>query len=335
MLTSSRTFGVEIEFYTNSLPKLSKISGLINVVRDGSLDGLTGAGEYVSPKLTGAAGESELKKACGILKANGAITDNEKTSVHVHLDGKKSSPVLRSSRKKPTGNVGFCVAVSNRIKAEFSVAFIREVLLGNTLPGRDVCRSTHFNGVTYFSKGELESEPKINYTFYYLENTSRFEWLQKVFYFYTLYSPVLESIVSDSRKFGNMYCIPLHKSYDLSDIQACKNEDELHSVWYKGRFPDGHYDDSRYHNVNLHSYWDRHRTVEIRSHGGTTDPIKILLWVRLHQKIVDKLEDVSLASLVVEPGTDLHKSFLDFIEEPVLQAYVKRLLGFYSDVKIA
>jgi len=130
-----------------------------------------------------------------------------------------------------------------------------------------------------------------------------------------------------------MYCIPLGDSFDLPDIEAVKNEEELLKLWYKETNTGGHYNDSRYHNVNFHSYWDRTGTIEIRSHGGTIDPNKILLWVKLHQKIADKLEDLTLDK-VKATNSNLHLSFLEFIEEPLLQNYVKRLMGYYSGIKI-
>lgn len=153
-------------------------------------------------------------------------------------------------------------------------------------------------------------------------------------YFYVQYSQVMEDIVSNSRKYGNMYCIPIGDSYELEDIEACQTEEDLKSVWYKGREPSGHYDDSRYHNVNFHCYWDRHGTVEMRSHGGTVEANKILLWLKLHQKIADKLEDMELEDIRLEQKSKLHKSFIEFVEEPILQSYVKRLLGYYSGITI-
>lgn len=335
MLTSNRKFGVEIEFYTGSADKLRKLYDILPIVRDGSLDGLAGAGEYVSPILQGEQGEAKLREACEILKKHGAQGDSELTSVHVHLDGRGTEPVLRSSKKKPDVPEGTrMVAVSNRLKTELGTAYISSMLRGVYAVDPGAHRVSQFGNITYLSKGMLEAEPKLNYTYYYLQTDDRFQWLRNVFYFYTLYSPVLESMVSNSRRFGNMYCIPLHKSYDLEVIGVCRNMKELHYVWYKGRMPEGHYDDSRYHSVNLHSYWDRHKTVEIRCHGGTVDPLKILLWVRLHQKIVDKLETLTIDELKLKPGDDIYQKFVEFIEEPALQAYVKRLLGFYSDIKL-
>lgn len=126
-----------------------------------------------------------------------------------------------------------------------------------------------------------------------------------------------------------MYCIPLASSYDLDAIAGCKTERELKNVWYKGNVGNGHYHNSRYHNVNLHCYWDRHGTLEIRSHGGTIDPNKILLWLRMHQQIVDKLEDIEFDELKSMKGTP--EEFIAFLDDKLVGEYTKRLLGYYSN----
>lgn len=340
IIKSNRKFGVEIEFFTHTADELRRISNSINVVHDGSLRPLPYAGEYVSPILQGEKGEARLIKSCEVLKHNGASADNPATSVHVHLNSVMRDPELRSSRRYPGEAVGFCVAVSNRIKSEVSIASIQRYLLGESMFGLkpNGVRSKRLDNVQYFSKGELTKHPKINYTYYYLEQEDPFRTIKNAFYFYTLYSDVMESIVSNSRRFGNMYCIPLAKSYDLDEIEKATNDKELRNIWYKGRAPNGHYDDSRYHNVNLHCYWDRHGTIEIRSHGGTIDPTKILLWVHLHQTIVDKVSTMDIKDFKFTDKPELKvlcQRFVDFIEEPMLKNYVKRLLGYYSEIKLS
>lgn len=336
MITSNRQFGIEIEFITDSAQSLINIMNKdVRLVEDGSLRPYKFAREYVSSPLSGKSGEAEIRRVCEILKKYGATCDNPKTSMHVHLDGRKfSDGVLKSSVKKPDQIDGIrMVAVSGKLKRLIGTKGIVSLLRRDFYAPELNVYTARFGHIIYHSLGKLSKEPSgAGYTYCYFERVSRLEWLRNVLYFYTKFSDTMEVIVSNSRRFGNMYCIPLGMSYELGDIAKVKNMDELCSLWYKGRNRGGHYDDSRYHNVNLHSYWDRHGTVEIRSHGGTIDADKVLMWVKLHQKIVDKLEDTQLETLIdLEPT---HASFLEFIEEPILQEYVKRLAGYYSGINI-
>lgn len=337
MITSNRQFGVEIEFVANDLQSLIAIANRdVRLIEDGSLRPLKYAREYVSQPLSGKSGASEIRRVCEILKKYGASCDNPKTSMHVHLDGRRfDNGTLKASTTKPTdvNNNDRVIAVSGKLKREVGVKGIVGILNKDFYYNDIIMQATPFNGIVYYSLGTLDKEPKgTGYTYYYFERPSRLEWLRNVLYFYTKFSNTMEIIVSNSRRFGNMYCIPLGDSYDLDDIAGATDMDGLSNVWYKGRGRGGHYDDSRYHNVNIHSYWDRHGTVEIRSHGGTIDADKVLMWVKLHQKIVDKLEDTQLETLIkLEPT---HASFLEFIEEPMLQEYVKRLAGYYSGINI-
>lgn len=340
MLTSNRKFGIEIEFVAPSRQAYSKIANQIRIVEDGSLRPLQFAGEYVSDVLQGDSGEESLQYACEVLKKQGAQASDPATSVHVHLDGRKKEGQLRAEKRKPEKVDGVVLAISNRLKETITIRDVTRFLLGDLdfLPAKDRYETQVIDNILYFSKAQLTRAPRLNYTYYWYEKEDRFKWLRNMLYFYTQYSEVMENIVSNSRKFGNMYCIPLGKSYNLEDIEKAKDEKELkNKVWYKG-MPVGHdavsphYDNSRYHNVNFHSYWDRHGTVEIRSHGGTTDATKILLWVRLHQKIADKLEEMELDD--IKCAGNLNKSFVEFVEEPLLQEYVKRLLGYYSGISI-
>ena len=171
----------------------------------------------------------------------------------------------------------------------------------------------------------------MGYTYYYLKPYSNFKFLQNVLYFYTKYSNVMEKLVSDSRKFPNMYCIPLSKSYNVNEIETLKSETELRMYWYKGRETNRKRDDSRYHDVNLHSYFNGYGTIEIRSHGGTIDADKILLWVRLHQTILDKLQNMDIEDIKKYP--DGYCGFIDFVNDDLLSKYIKRLLGYFSNIK--
>ena len=338
MITSDRKFGVEIEFTTATTRQYAKIQDTFNgqVVPDGSLrDAGVIGGEYVSPVLSGSKGADEIDRVCTLLKKMGASGEHPATSVHVHLDGKDKRELVKSKSRFTTNN-DVIVGISNRLASQITSDKLEFIIHQRRLPSsmRETGRyfETVIDNVFYFSCAQITKHPSINYTYYQNQIPDRFLWLRNVMYFYTIYSQVMESMVSNSRRFGNMYCIPLGESYELKDIEATKNIDELRHLWYKGNEQHTHYDDSRYHNVNLHSYFHRPGTVEIRSHGGTIDQAKIMLWVKLHQKIVDKLETVELND--IKFTGDQYENFLDFIEEPILQEYVKRLLGYYSGIKV-
>ena len=334
MLKSTRRFGVEIEFVAPSPESMRTIRRLIHVVDDGSLRPLQNAGEWVSEPLSGKAGEKRVITACKVLKKYKASCENVKTSMHIHLDGKVGEGVLKSSRTSPkTAQPVF--AFSNKLKGELGVGSILDIVSRRHFGIIDG-HVTEIDNITYHSKVELVRKPRLNYTYYYLEKPDRFKWLKNSFYFYTLFSGVMENIVSNSRRFGNMYCIPLGDSYAIEEIANMNDMAELKNLWYKGRDPrqamQPRYDDSRYHNVNLHSFWDRHGTLEIRSHGGTIEHNKVLLWLRLHQTIADKLEDIEFDELRLITGTP--EEFIKFVDDEMLSEYIKRLLGYYSGIKI-
>lgn len=336
MITSERNFGVEIEFFCKTLAGLRKINSSIPIIEDGSIRHIEYAREYVSEILNGSSGERTIQNVCEVLKKNGASGDEPSMSVHIHLDGKNKGGELRSSKVRPDDTKSRIIAISNRLKSETSMTTIRSMVKGEWYFGGSAGspKTKRFNddNVIYISSTLLLRKPKLNYTYYWIEKPDRYKWLKNMMYFYTMFSPVIEDMVSNSRRYGNMYCIPLHKSYDLDKIEATKNMEELKNLWYKGRSSNGHYDDSRYHNINFHCFWDRHGTVEVRSHGGTVESNKILLWLKLHQKIADKLETMELND--IKFTGNLHEEFVKFIEEPLLQEYVKRLLGYYSGIKI-
>lgn len=332
MITSDRKFGIEIEFFCENHRKLRSLSNIHKLIDDGSIRHINNAAEYVSEVLSGSSGEQTILRVCEDIKKHGGRADNQAMSVHVHIDGKRTDNSIQTSEQMPE-DYSRVARVSNRLARSIPEDYIGRDMLTGGLGMIGGVQVSEFDGIVHYSLAKLEFKPAKNFMYYYIPKCTRFKWLRNMFYFYTLYSQVMEDMVSNSRRVGNTYCIPLGFSYELSDIEKCKTIDDLKTLWYKGRNPHGHYDDSRYHNVNLHSYWDRHGTVEIRSHGGTIDPYKIILWTKLHQKIADKLEVMELKD--IKPKTpDLHREFVNFVEEPILQAYVKRLVGYYSGVKI-
>lgn len=142
----------------------------------------------------------------------------------------------------------------------------------------------------------------------YKEETDKFKKLKKLFYFYTIFNNVLFSMLPKERR-SNNFCKKLSSSYSIKDIQGCNSQGELEKVWYQketygeverdkqsslqGSSGDSRNRDSsvRYHSINFHSLYYKHGTVEIRMHHGTLNPDSLLLWIQLHQKIMDSVSN--------------------------------------------
>lgn len=138
----------------------------------------------------------------------------------------------------------------------------------------------------------------------YKEETDKFKKLKKLFYFYTVFNNVLFSMLPSERR-SNNFCKKLSSSYSIRDIQNCSSQGELEKIWYmkesyadverdkqsslQGSSGDSRNRDSsvRYHSINFHSLYYKHGTVEIRMHHGTLNADSILLWIQLHQRIMD------------------------------------------------
>lgn len=72
----------------------------------------------------------------------------------------------------------------------------------------------------------------------------------------------------------NRYCEPL--PYSSGDLRNWSFRDILDST------------EDRYHWLNWHAY-NRHKTVEVRLHSGTTNADKVNNWVMIHTRFVDAL----------------------------------------------
>lgn len=331
IIKSNRQFGVEVEFYAPNDKAYRSVASLLNVHRDGSLDGKNYGLEFVTPILSGEKGESFLRSSCDILNKLGCSCSDPRTSMHIHLDGKLGDNTVVKYKSFEEGKTNF--AFSRRVIRDVGEENCVQMALGNALRPQEIIRS-ELDGVVYFAYAKITKQPRLNYVYYEISMKDRFPWIQRAFYFYVQYSDVLEAMVNNSRKLGNMYCIPIGSSYSLQEIEDANQTDELRNVWYKGRYSGERYDDSRYHSVNFHSLFYRPGTIEIRCHGGTTDADKILLWVRLHQHILDKLEDVELNDIKPK-SNDLYREFIEFIgDDELLVEYTKRLLGYFSGVRI-
>lgn len=151
----------------------------------------------------------------------------------------------------------------------------------------------------------------------YKPETDKFKKLKKLFYFYTVFNDVLFKMLPKERR-SNNFCKKLSSTYSIKDIQKCQSQGELEKVWYqkdtyqeierdKNSTLQGNSGDSlnrdqsvRYHSINFHSLYYKHGTVEIRMHHGTLNAESLLLWIQLHQKIMDaisnnEVSDISIA----------------------------------------
>jgi hypothetical protein len=170
--------------------------------------------------------------------------------------------------------------------------------------------------------------------------------LKTVLAFYVIFDPIMQNMVQDSRKKGNMYCQNISDSFTLEDVVKVTTVDEFEKLWFKTdsantvRSSKGdRYNDSRYHNVNFHSLW-RHGTIEIRSHSGTIDWRRIMLWTQLHQVIVDacaagtiSIEDM-LPATKMSDLTDKTLFMIQLLNLPIrLDKYVRRMVSHFAILK--
>ncbi len=189
---------------------------------------------------------------------------------------------------------------------------------------------------------ELATSMPLEYV--YAENdTSSLTKLKNIFAFYIRYNDVFRAMVANSRKDSNVYCQPIAKSFTVDEVMACGSYKDLQKLWYdtdnesdvRNMISD-RWNDSRYHDFNLHSFFRSNGTIEIRSHGGTIDWRKIVLWARLHLHIIDSIAGESFDSTVFNrqvPSTteELAREMCDSVGAPVvLRKYIARTIEHFS-----
>lgn len=150
----------------------------------------------------------------------------------------------------------------------------------------------------------------------YKAETDKFKKLKKLFYFYTVFNDVLFKMLPYERR-SNNFCKKLSSTYSIKDIQNCNSQGELEKVWYQketyadierdkrstlqGNSGNSRNRDSsvRYHSINFHSLYYKHGTVEIRMHHGTLNAESLLLWIQLHQKIMDGISNNEVNDAII------------------------------------
>jgi Putative amidoligase enzyme len=123
--------------------------------------------------------------------------------------------------------------------------------------------------------------------------------LRDLMTFYLSFEDVLLALLPQSRRTNN-YCKAFKSAYAWEDIAHAGSRKTLESVWYKAAELDevarrkvNKYDSSRYRGVNFHSLFNGGH-LEIRYHSGTLNPRKVLEWVNLHGRIMDRIADRTL-----------------------------------------
>lgn len=173
--------------------------------------------------------------------------------------------------------------------------------------------------------------------------SSSYHTLKRLFLFYFAFDCVLLAMLPKSRR-NNRYCYALNTVYQLEDLKAISSHADLERLWYqtydKYEIKDRKHDKkdgSRYKGINLHPLIsDNH--LEIRYHSGTTNPRKILYWVALHQRILDRIAsgEISEAKILyaandgktIEDKIKLFFMLLDLPEN--LKRYVKERIKKFS-----
>lgn len=127
------------------------------------------------------------------------------------------------------------------------------------------------------------------------------------------------------------FCIRLNKSRQafLQSLKAVKTKRDLMREWYDGKLEDADFDRhwTRYHGLNLHSYWFR-GTVEFRLFNSTLDPVRVwdyILFTLALVRYAQRAERTQLRKsayptsagakkLLAKLNLDKHYRFLELVE---------------------
>lgn len=139
-------------------------------------------------------------------------------------------------------------------------------------------------------------------------------FIKKLLYFYIKYEEFFYNLVSCSR-WDNEFCRHMRYELKLPEVIRKKSLNNLLSYYYdrviKNRrdIPNNKWDGKgkRYYWVNIHSVMFR-GSLEIRLHQGTVNYKKMLMWIKIHRKIVkfllktrlDKLRKMKLSEILTK-----------------------------------
>lgn len=120
------------------------------------------------------------------------------------------------------------------------------------------------------------------------------EKIKRLMLFYLIVEPLLLSYLPFSRR-KNRFCLPLSQFYHEQEIREANDITDIEKMWYREQSQEQienrkkyRYDNTRYAGVNLHSLLSNNH-LEIRHHSGTIDYTKIINWIKLHVRILDKI----------------------------------------------
>ena len=125
------------------------------------------------------------------------------------------------------------------------------------------------------------------------ELKASFSKMRALIAFYMIYDKLFFQYLPASRE-QNRYCTPLAKKYgEYFGTETVRKaiDSKLYGTWNEyhiKREKSAKYANCRYSSINLHSIYYR-GTLEVRSHSGTLDSIKVLEWANLHGLILEKI----------------------------------------------
>ena len=131
------------------------------------------------------------------------------------------------------------------------------------------------------------------------------EKIKRLMLFYLMIEPLLFSYLPFSRR-KNRYCLPLAEFYHEAEIKNAYEITDIEKMWYREQSQErienckkNRYDNTRYAGINLHSMLSNNH-LEIRHHSGTIDYTKIINWIRLHVRILDKIsrDEIPLGEII-------------------------------------
>jgi len=153
---------------------------------------------------------------------------------------------------------------------------------------------------------------------------TRMSALRELMTFYLSFDDVLLALLPHSRR-TNSYCKAFKNAYAWEDLVGAVSRKKLEALWYKATDADEvtrrkgwKYDESRYRGINFHSLFSGGH-LEIRYHSGTLNARKILEWVNLHGRIMDKISEKTIASpdaLFTLTLTEKIRLFFSLLELP-------------------
>jgi len=264
IVKTGRQFGIELEAVFCDYGKARRATDKLKepakwgTHSDGSINGdedASGTAEIVSPPLRGQLGEENVKYACNLLN-NAGFEVNKSCGFHLHLN----APEFLSN---PANDISY-------------------PLLTHLPNSRNTLKP---------ERAHRGDELRRNYG-------KEAQLLKTLFIAYMKLEPLFWSLVDKSRR-GNNFCRSLTDGYTLENVLLLDDYYALERLWYSANTPSRAEihkseprDQSRYRTANLHALMRYGgQTLEIRMHGGTLNPSKILHWTNLHGSLLDAIVD--------------------------------------------